>query len=314
MRHAHSFKQLTPEKLHDLLANDTDNTLLLIDTLPNDHFIKVHLPGAKNACVFEMNFLDQVQVLVSEISTPIVVYGASSNSLDSRTAGEKLRMAGYPDVSVLDGGIERWRQTGYPLEGTSTDYTTDEDAERFLDNGEYALLPEECRICWTGRNANSSHYGTIAVSGGKLVIRESSIQGNLTIDMETIENINLAGNELQQVLISHLKSDDFFFTEAFPAARLDIRGGRFTHESFPTQPNCELTCTLDLRGIQNDLSFNATVTKGLDGNLHLSAHFDMDRTLWGISYGSSKFFKHLGKHAVFDDISIELLLVAKCTL
>lgn len=311
MRHAHSFKKLLPEDLHTQLVDGKGHTLLIIDTLPNDHFSKVHLPGSKNACVFEMNFLDQVKALAVEISKPIVVYGASNNSLDSRTAAEKLSMAGYSDVSVLDGGIERWRQSNYPLEGTNTEHGSNEDPERLLTDGKYAILPEECRIGWTGRNANSSHFGTVNVSGGTIVLRESSMQGSLTIDMDSIENINLAGNELQQVLISHLKSDDFFFIDAFPAARLDIRGGRFTHQAFPTQPNCEITSTLDMRGLQNDLTFQATVVKGMDNHLHLSAHFDMDRTLWGISYGSSRFFEHLGMHAVFDDISIELLVVAK---
>lgn len=45
MRHAHSFKNVTPESLHSLL-NDSEN-LLLLDTLPADHFKKFICPTPK---------------------------------------------------------------------------------------------------------------------------------------------------------------------------------------------------------------------------------------------------------------------------
>jgi len=38
-------------------------------------------------------------------------------------------------------------------------------------------------------------------------------------------------------------------------------------------------------------------------------HFDMDRTRWGVIYGSSRFFEHLGMHLVFDLISFQIRLV-----
>lgn len=309
MRHAHSFKIITPEELHTLLS--TGGKILLIDTLPADHFRKVHLPRAQNACVYEMTFLDQVHAICGDSGTAIVVYGAGSNSLDSRTAAEKLTMAGYSDVAVLEGGIERWSQSGYPLAGDQPDSGGNPNAERLLEDGDYTILPAESRIGWTGRNPNSTHFGTVNISSGGLHIDDSAIQGSLTVDMDSIENINLAGNELQPVLISHLKSDDFFLIDAFPAARFNIRGGRFNHEAYPTQPNCELAGTLDLRGVQNDLTFNATIVKGMDDHLHLVAHFDLDRTLWDITYGSSRYYEHLGKHSVFDHISIELQIVAE---
>lgn len=58
-----------------------------------------------------------------------------------------------------------------------------------------------------------------------------------------------------------------------------------------------------------DLDFPVTIAVMEDGNLRVEAHFDLDRTQWGVIYGSSRFFEHLGMHAVFDQISIELRLV-----
>lgn len=43
--------------------------------------------------------------------------------------------------------------------------------------------------------------------------------------------------------------------------------------------------------------------------LLVEAHFAIDRTNWGIIYGSARFFEHLGMHQVFDEISLCLRLV-----
>jgi hypothetical protein len=39
------------------------------------------------------------------------------------------------------------------------------------------------------------------------------------------------------------------------------------------------------------------------------ANFDLDRTRWGVIYGSARFFKHLSYHIVYDLISIDLRVV-----
>lgn len=39
-------------------------------------------------------------------------------------------------------------------------------------------------------------------------------------------------------------------------------------------------------------------------------HFDIDRTRWGVICGSSRFFKHLGMHLVYDPISIQVRIFA----
>ena len=43
----------------------------------------------------------------------------------------------------------------------------------------------------------------------------------------------------------------------------------------------------------------------------MESHFDIDRTRWGITYGSPRFFERLGMHLVFDLISIQLRIVAR---
>ena len=50
-------------------------------------------------------------------------------------------------------------------------------------------------------------------------IREGRpVGGEFTLDMDSIENLDLQDSEMRQILIRHLKSDDFFDVGRFPTA------------------------------------------------------------------------------------------------
>jgi polyisoprenoid-binding protein YceI len=134
--------------------------------------------------------------------------------------------------------------------------------------------------------------------------------GTFEIDMDSIENINLEGDELQPVLVSHLKSDDFFLVKAFPKAKFIINGGKLAEEPHLSAPNYEVNGTLDLRGVKADISFATTISHTDSDGLIAEAHFDIDRTRWNVIYGSTRFFENLGMHLVFDLISFQLKIVA----
>jgi polyisoprenoid-binding protein YceI len=129
--------------------------------------------------------------------------------------------------------------------------------------------------------------------------------------MASIKNINLEGNDLQPVLISHLKSDDFFFIKMFPRAFFNLKTARLMEKPNLSSPNFKVNGTLNLRGIKKEITFPATVNPLPEGGAIVEAHFDIDRTRWGLLYGSSRFFEHLGMHLVFDLISIQMRLVVQ---
>lgn len=78
-----------------------------------------------------------------------------------------------------------------------------------------------------------------------------------------------------------------------------------------SSPNIKIKGKLELRGLKKDLSFTATVNPLADGGITAEAHFDFDRTKWKVIYGSSRFFKGLGMHLVFDLISIQMRILAR---
>ena len=284
---------------------------LLIHTLPAEHFAKIHLPGATNACVYQVTFLDDMRAIGADKDSTIILYGSSSHSQDAVTAAEKLQRDGYRQVFVLEEGIAAWQAAGYPVEGDTAGRDLSSATQLPSLDGDYQLDTGASVVGWSGRNQNNKHFGTLLLKSGHLLVQGRSLTGELVADMDTIKNINLAGDELQPVLIAHLKSDDFFFTGLFPTATFVIDQGEIADVPYVTCANTTLKGSLNLRGITKDLDFPATITPRENGCLGLEAHFDLDRTRWNIIYGSSRFFEHLGMHTVFDQISIELRLVLK---
>lgn len=299
------------EELKQMMAGS--GKVYLVDTLPAAHFTKKHLPGAENACVFEVNFLEQFSSITTDTNATVVLYGSSSHSRDAETAAEKVDRLGFGDLSVLVGGIAAWQAAGYPLEGESPAETDDPQTMLVLTDGSYTAACDASTITWFGRNRNSTHHGIVRLQEGELVVAKNGITGKLVVDMASIENLNLAGDELQPVLEAHLKSDDFFFVEMFPTATFVLKQASMVPYPYLTSTNYAVEGELTLRGVSAELNFAATVSQDDQGMLYLEAHFDLDRTNWNILYGSARFFEHLGMHQVFDDISLQLRILLERT-
>lgn len=292
----------------DGVAEFLGNGGVLIDTLPPEHYETRHISGAVNACVYEMVFLDAVAELVSDKSTPVVLYGAGEKSHDSLMAADKLLRAGYTEVSVYLGGLDEWRALGRELAGSASDEVEPPHPLLELEKRSYSLIPMESVIRWVGRNNNGGHNGVLMLSDGELDAT-GDLAGSFTIDMTSIRNRNLEGDELQPVLEAHLNSDDFFFTSMFPEARFETTQIKLVEDGESTRPNAMIQGTLSLRGVGNEIAFPAHIRNIEDGKIAVMANLDVDRTHWGIIYGSSRFFQYLGYHVVYDFISVDFRLV-----
>ena len=284
--------------------------LLLVDTLSDDHFQRVHLPGAQNACVFQVTFLDRMAELAPDKDTAIVVYGSRSETMDAESAAGKLLRAGYTRVAVLEGGLAAWRAAGYPLEGTAPADLAPSPTAPVIDKRRYEVDTANSIIQWVGRNPNTHHTGSLRLSEGFLDTREGGVSGRFVIDLASIRNTSLEGDPNQPVLIAHLLSDDFFWAERFPTAAFRLERLDPVAESHLTTPNFTVSGSLEMMGVRAPLQFPATFTTLPDKRLAAEAHFDFDRTRWNIVYGSSRFFDHLEMHVVFDLISVQLKLIS----
>ena len=59
-------------------------------------------------------------------------------------------------------------------------------------------------------------------------------------------------------------------------------------------------------GVTRPLSFPAVIARKSDGTYTAQALIAVDRTEWGVLYGSSRFFARLGEHVVNDHIHLHL--------
>lgn len=66
------------KELKELLSEKSD--MVMVDLLPPEHFSKVHIPNAENACVFFVSFLEDLAAVVPDKLSTVIVYGSSIRS------------------------------------------------------------------------------------------------------------------------------------------------------------------------------------------------------------------------------------------
>lgn len=295
---------MTCNELKELIAADA----VVVDVMTPEDYAACHITGAKNACIYEMVFLDRIAESVHDRNARIVVYDASGATRAAELARERLNQAGYGNVAILEGGLSAWRSAGLPVEAGDQG----EVAEPVLKDGTYRIDVETSRLEWIGRNLNNRHFGRIAIQEGDLVIKDGRVaEGNVILDMGTITNLDLQDPDWRNMLISHLKSDDFLAIRRFPTASFKLTGWEADRASAPEAPSGIATGNLTIKDVTRPVSFPAIVAPQADGAVKAHAAFDIDRTLWNVCYGSGKLFERLGMHLVHDIINLELFILAR---
>jgi polyisoprenoid-binding protein YceI len=134
------------------------------------------------------------------------------------------------------------------------------------------------------------------------------VAGGAVLDLRRITCSDLAGNPLHDVLIHHLQSDDFFDVERFPEARFSFSRAEPCGDR-PGSRNLKLHGELTLRGVTRPLVVEAASGVTPEGKGALQGAFALNRTEWGVLYGSGSFFKRLAGHLVNDEIEIHLRIL-----
>jgi polyisoprenoid-binding protein YceI len=99
-------------------------------------------------------------------------------------------------------------------------------------------------------------------------------------------------------LEGHLKSDDFFGVANHETAKLSI-----TSVSQNDKNTYDIEGDLTIKGKTNSIEFNMTI----DGNSAI-AKLKVDRTKYGIRYGSASFFNDLKDKAIYDEFDLNVNL------
>lgn len=179
----------------------------------------------------------------------------------------------------------------------------------------YAVNAAVSKVMWTGTKPAGSHTGTIDVTEGEISATDGMITGgSFTLDMNTINCTDLEGDQ-KAGLEGHLKGsndknkNDFFNVADFPTAKFEIT--KVTKKEGDPTGNALVYGNLTMKGITKQVGFTA-MTDVKDGMVRVSTpSFTINRTDWGIQYGSPSFFEGLKDKAISDDITLQVSLSAK---
>jgi polyisoprenoid-binding protein YceI len=296
-------KTISTAELADALRSATPPVLLHI--LPEESWEIQRIPGSRCACVYEMSFVDTVIKICPETSIPIVVYGMGRPSLESSVAAAKLTAAGYIDVREFSDGLTAWMLAGLTIEGSCM------APEMPMLDGIWHVDTTESIIRWTGRNLLNYHQGHLKLSRGFFEIQgETLTQSSFTIDMRSIACDDILDQAANQLLLQHLADIDFFSTHPFPEATFIATEVTAIPEANLGAPNYKILGDLTLRGITHPIRFPVVIALGDEGRLTTQAQIEIDRTCWGVNYGSGRLFSWLDKHVVNDLVALHLKMSA----
>ncbi len=155
---------------------------------------------------------------------------------------------------------------------------------------------KESTIIWKGKKVLSSHSGTINLKegyfemegdtliGGKFIVDMTSI---IVTDMEEKSKLKLEG---------HLKSDDFFGVIDYPTAILVINNATKNMDEYSVHGD------ITIKGVTENIDFSLTIV-----NHQATTYLKIDRSKFGIKYGSGSFFDDLGNKTISDIFELDII-------
>tara|TARA_Y100000766_G_scaffold278734_1_gene285933 strand:- start:1802 stop:2437 length:636 start_codon:yes stop_codon:yes gene_type:complete len=153
-------------------------------------------------------------------------------------------------------------------------------------------------LIWKGSALGKSHFGTVDFEGSLGLSKGKLLSGLLIFDMRTINTQDLNGRSKEK-LDNHLKDEDFFNVKEFPSAQLSIK-------SFDGK---NLIGDLTIKEITREITFPASLDVKSNSIIG-KANFSIDRTDYGILYGSSNFFDLAKDRIISDKINFNVSIKA----
>lgn len=175
----------------------------------------------------------------------------------------------------------------------------------------YKIDTKASSVAWKGfKKMGSSHNGGINVKEGEVTLDKKGqlTAGKVVIDMATITNEDLKDSpEYQKKLVGHLSNEDFFNVPKFPTSTFTLKSVTAGKAKGEVIVKGELT----MIGQTQPIEFPAKVNTD-KGVVTGEAVVKVDRTKWGLKYGSGNFFKELAADKIIsDEFEMTLKLVAK---
>ena len=161
-------------------------------------------------------------------------------------------------------------------------------------------------VTWKGSKIASSHNGDIKIENGIFEITNGNINaGEFTINMNSINCLDLEGKK-KAGLEGHLKNADFFDVATYPTSKFVITSSEVKNAK------TYVTGNLTIKDVTKSITIPATIQTNEDGTASFKSDvFSFDRTIFGVTYKSSKIEALLKDKVINDLIEISFDIKAK---
>jgi len=163
-----------------------------------------------------------------------------------------------------------------------------------IEENKKEIKTDKSEVVWKGYKVTGSHEGTIAIQSGSLTFEDEKLTGGeIVINMTTINTTDLEG-EYKGKLDGHLKSDDFFGVANYPTATLVFKDVTASGKNAYA-----VSGELTIKGKTNPVTFTISIYGS-----KATASLKVDRTEYGVRYGSASFFDGLKDKAIYDEFDL----------
>jgi len=165
----------------------------------------------------------------------------------------------------------------------------------------FEIVSAQSNIDWVGKKVTGAHNGTIAVKEGEIILNDGKLTGGkFIIDTTSIKILDVTDPATNAQFFGHLASDDFFSTDKYPEAVLEITSVTGNH----------IEGNLTIKGITHPVGFDAVINVN-DDLLTATGKLVIDRTKYEMRFRSGNFFKDLGDTLIYNDFELNVNVTAK---
>lgn len=175
----------------------------------------------------------------------------------------------------------------------------------------YKLQPQLSTLGWKGAAVTHGHEGTMQFASGELEVNGNQVVGgSAVVDMKTMKATDITDAENHAKFVGHMSSDDFFSVATNPTATFKITSVKPIAGAKADADNVTITGNMTIKGVTQSISFPAKAGVK-NGVAAVSGKATIDRTKFGLKYGSKSFFSSIGDKAINDTFDLTFNVVAK---
>ena len=179
---------------------------------------------------------------------------------------------------------------------------------------EFAIDPTNTKVMWKASKPTGSHNGSVSVTDGSVSVKDGMITGGkFVLDMTSISVEDLTGDDKAN-LEGHLKGmaegkeDHFFNVAKYPTATFEIT--KVTSVENKPDATHLIYGNLTMRDQTKEVGFPVQVSMSDNAVKVMSNQFSINRTDWGVNYGSKSVYDNLKDNFINDEIELNIRLSA----